>query len=99
MYDEAQRENQSDLGWLRTWWEDEFRQPSVGNPLFENLTEAELTQMHLRRLFAKGGKAALIDGKIHLGQSEARTLGKFTGDWVSDTWERRMAMGLEPFEK
>jgi hypothetical protein len=84
--------------WLQTWWEDEFRQPSTGNPLWENVAYAEHFQCWLRRQLAKGSRYVVTkDGQLvsQDGPQEVRYIElKLTGNELADARIRKMALGL-----
>ena len=85
------------LDWLQTWWEDEFRQPSEGNPLWENVPLLSHYETWLRRQLARGNKFSLQDGKLVQGgaiRKVGRVVLKLTGNELADARARRMALGL-----
>jgi hypothetical protein len=86
-------------------WEGFYKQPSIGNPLFEDISLAQ----HLQHLMAKhlhrgGGVVRTEDGyrfteKAVVDDDELRTdvcYPEYVGDHELDTIERRVALGLPP---
>jgi hypothetical protein len=88
---------------VRAMWEEEYNTPSIGNPLFEGVPlvahQIHLIAKHLHR----GGGVTVSDDKISLTkkpESATDTGGKnwpqYQGDSEIDTYERRVAVGLDP---
>ncbi len=92
-------EHEQGADWLRTWWEDEFHQPSAGNPLWENVSTVEHYECYIRRSLAKGlkvyvdGAGNLVEVKNGMREVE-RVVMKYTGNELADARGRRMALGL-----
>ena len=93
---------------VRVLWEETYKAPSLGNPLFEDVPLVT-HQVHLiaRHLHQGGGVTASQEGKISLtDKPEARPEmspdGKnwpvYTGDTEMDRFERRVAVGINAWE-
>ena len=86
-----------ELAWLKSWWEDEYSTPCVGNPLFEDQTFADIFVRLSQRHCDRGGNVVLQNGKIRLlGEGEIHEGPQSTGDTVADEWEKQIAAGEMP---
>lgn len=89
------------LDWLQTWWEDEFRQPSVGNPLWEDQPLMLHYETWLRRELRRRDLAK--ERSLHVGpdgklSDEIRVVDRIelqlSGNELADARQRRLALGL-----
>lgn len=87
-------------------WEEAYNTPSVGNPLFEGVSLV-VHQVHLiaRHLHQGGGVITSEKGKITLTEKPGdlpsaggKNWPVYTGDAETNQYERRVALGINPWE-
>jgi hypothetical protein len=100
----AKAEKEQLIPALRLWWEEIYKQPSMGNPLFEQHTPADIMKHLIMKALDKGATVSLEDdGMLNfhwIGQkapAKPNAQPRTTGDPVVDRWERLIAAGVNPF--